>query len=169
MCWTPCLSFSPEWQVWDWHWSSSTTLLPLWEWSSSLELFTQTAASEPCNFMKNSMTFSYFVVVDISRFCHNLSDKRKYFFFCHFTDLCLCFFSTSTVADSYRQINVTHGNTTVLEEGYYYLNNFNNILRSFGNSLFSSIQFCLSDSHVFTYNVFWFLLSCSDSVWTDCC
>uniref|UniRef100_A0A3P9KTL9 Two pore segment channel 1 n=1 Tax=Oryzias latipes TaxID=8090 RepID=A0A3P9KTL9_ORYLA len=39
--------------------------------------------------------------------------------------------NTSTVADSFRQINVTHGNTTVLEEGYYYLNNFNNILRSF--------------------------------------
>jgi len=42
--------------------------------------------------------------------------------------------STSTVADSYRQINVTIGNKTVLEEGYYYLNNFNNILSSFGNS-----------------------------------
>ncbi|XP_061762424.1 two pore channel protein 1 isoform X2 [Nerophis ophidion] len=39
--------------------------------------------------------------------------------------------NTSTVADSYRQINVTYGNKTVLEEGYYYLNNFNNILRSF--------------------------------------
>nr|XP_057926470.1 two pore channel protein 1 [Doryrhamphus excisus]XP_057926471.1 two pore channel protein 1 [Doryrhamphus excisus]XP_057926472.1 two pore channel protein 1 [Doryrhamphus excisus]XP_057926473.1 two pore channel protein 1 [Doryrhamphus excisus] len=39
--------------------------------------------------------------------------------------------NTSTVADSYRQINVTFGNKTVLEEGYYYLNNFNNILRSF--------------------------------------
>ncbi|XP_056458379.1 two pore channel protein 1 [Gadus chalcogrammus] len=37
----------------------------------------------------------------------------------------------STVADSYRQINVTIGNRTVLEEGYYYLNNFNNILSSF--------------------------------------
>ncbi|XP_055080265.1 two pore channel protein 1 isoform X2 [Periophthalmus magnuspinnatus] len=37
----------------------------------------------------------------------------------------------STVADSYRQINVTVGNKTVLEEGYYYLNNFNNILSSF--------------------------------------
>ncbi|KAM6931501.1 two pore channel protein 1 isoform 1-T1 [Xenentodon cancila] len=37
----------------------------------------------------------------------------------------------STVADSYRQINVTYGNKTVLEEGYYYLNNFNNILSSF--------------------------------------
>lgn len=37
----------------------------------------------------------------------------------------------STVADSYRQINVTFGNRTVLEEGYYYLNNFNNILSSF--------------------------------------
>ncbi|XP_058491760.1 two pore channel protein 1 isoform X2 [Solea solea] len=39
--------------------------------------------------------------------------------------------NTSTVADSYRQFNVTHGNNTVLEEGYYYLNNFNNILSSF--------------------------------------
>uniref|UniRef100_A0A8C4HFV2 Ion transport domain-containing protein n=1 Tax=Dicentrarchus labrax TaxID=13489 RepID=A0A8C4HFV2_DICLA len=36
--------------------------------------------------------------------------------------------NTSTVADSYRQINITYGNKTVLEEGYYYLNNFNNIL-----------------------------------------
>ncbi|XP_035382974.1 two pore calcium channel protein 1 isoform X1 [Electrophorus electricus] len=39
--------------------------------------------------------------------------------------------NTSTVADSYRQVNVTIGNRTVLEEGYYYLNNFNNILNSF--------------------------------------
>uniref|UniRef100_A0A3Q3JLX2 Ion transport domain-containing protein n=1 Tax=Monopterus albus TaxID=43700 RepID=A0A3Q3JLX2_MONAL len=39
--------------------------------------------------------------------------------------------NTSTVADSYRQINITYGNKTVLEEGYYYLNNFNNILSSF--------------------------------------
>uniref|UniRef100_A0A8C7LE65 Voltage-dependent calcium channel protein TPC1 n=1 Tax=Oncorhynchus kisutch TaxID=8019 RepID=A0A8C7LE65_ONCKI len=39
--------------------------------------------------------------------------------------------NTSTVADSYRQINVTMGNRTVLDEGYYYLNNFNNILSSF--------------------------------------
>ncbi|XP_077377099.1 two pore channel protein 1 isoform X3 [Festucalex cinctus] len=39
--------------------------------------------------------------------------------------------NTSTVADSYRPINVTHGNKTVLEGGYYYLNNFNNILSSF--------------------------------------
>lgn len=37
----------------------------------------------------------------------------------------------STVADSYRQINVTIGNKTELQEGYYYLNNFNNILNSF--------------------------------------
>lgn len=37
----------------------------------------------------------------------------------------------STVADSYRQINVTVGNKTELQEGYYYLNNFNNILSSF--------------------------------------
>uniref|UniRef100_A0A3Q3XCJ2 Ion transport domain-containing protein n=1 Tax=Mola mola TaxID=94237 RepID=A0A3Q3XCJ2_MOLML len=39
--------------------------------------------------------------------------------------------NTSTVADSYKQVNVTYGNKTVLEEGYYYLNNFNNILSSF--------------------------------------
>ncbi|CAI5650455.1 two pore calcium channel protein 1 isoform X1 [Oreochromis niloticus] len=39
--------------------------------------------------------------------------------------------NTSTVADSYRLINNTQGNKTVLEEGYYYLNNFNNILSSF--------------------------------------
>ncbi|XP_037536980.1 two pore calcium channel protein 1 [Nematolebias whitei] len=39
--------------------------------------------------------------------------------------------NTSTVANSYRQINITDGNKTVLEEGYYYLNNFNNILSSF--------------------------------------
>uniref|UniRef100_A0A8C1RDB5 Two pore segment channel 1 n=1 Tax=Cyprinus carpio TaxID=7962 RepID=A0A8C1RDB5_CYPCA len=39
--------------------------------------------------------------------------------------------NTSTVAESYRQINVTIGNQTVLKEGYYYLNNFNNILSSF--------------------------------------
>ncbi|XP_020328530.1 two pore calcium channel protein 1-like isoform X2 [Oncorhynchus kisutch] len=39
--------------------------------------------------------------------------------------------NTSTVADSYRQINVTIGNRTVLDEGYYYLNNFDNILSSF--------------------------------------
>uniref|UniRef100_A0A3B5MGJ0 Ion transport domain-containing protein n=1 Tax=Xiphophorus couchianus TaxID=32473 RepID=A0A3B5MGJ0_9TELE len=38
---------------------------------------------------------------------------------------------TSTVADSYRQINKTFGNKTVLDEGYYYLNNFNDILSSF--------------------------------------
>lgn len=39
--------------------------------------------------------------------------------------------NTSTVADAYRQINVTVGNHTVLQEGYYYLNNFDNILSSF--------------------------------------
>ncbi|XP_006640532.1 two pore channel protein 1 isoform X1 [Lepisosteus oculatus] len=37
----------------------------------------------------------------------------------------------STVADSYRQVSITVGNRTVLDEGYYYLNNFNNILSSF--------------------------------------
>lgn len=40
--------------------------------------------------------------------------------------------STSTVAESYKQVNKTIGNKTVLEEGYYYLNNFNHILSSFG-------------------------------------
>ncbi|KAL7392296.1 hypothetical protein ABVT39_022490 [Epinephelus coioides] len=39
--------------------------------------------------------------------------------------------NTSTVAESYRLRNITDGNRTVLEEGYYYLNNFNNILSSF--------------------------------------
>ncbi|XP_034025451.1 two pore calcium channel protein 1-like [Thalassophryne amazonica] len=39
--------------------------------------------------------------------------------------------NTSTVAESYRQFNVTIGNRTVLGGGYYYLNNFNNILSSF--------------------------------------
>uniref|UniRef100_A0A6I8QGK0 Ion transport domain-containing protein n=1 Tax=Xenopus tropicalis TaxID=8364 RepID=A0A6I8QGK0_XENTR len=39
--------------------------------------------------------------------------------------------NTSTVADSYRWLNRTVGNQTQFEEGYYYLNNFNNILNSF--------------------------------------
>ncbi|TFK04715.1 SWI/SNF-related matrix-associated actin-dependent regulator of chromatin subfamily A-like protein 1 [Platysternon megacephalum] len=39
--------------------------------------------------------------------------------------------STSTVADAYRWVNHTIGNKTVVEEGYYYLNNFDNILNSF--------------------------------------
>nr|XP_027779204.1 two pore calcium channel protein 1 isoform X2 [Marmota flaviventris] len=37
----------------------------------------------------------------------------------------------STVADAYRWLNRTEGNSTVVEEGYYYLNNFDNILNSF--------------------------------------
>ncbi|KAK2102647.1 Two pore calcium channel protein 1 [Saguinus oedipus] len=40
--------------------------------------------------------------------------------------------NTSTVADAYRWRNHTVGNRTVVEEGYYYLNNFDNILNSFG-------------------------------------
>lgn len=44
--------------------------------------------------------------------------------------------STSTVADSYRWLNHTVGNKTVVEEGYYYLNNFDNILNSFGKGRF---------------------------------
>ncbi|XP_058387456.1 two pore channel protein 1 isoform X3 [Diceros bicornis minor] len=39
--------------------------------------------------------------------------------------------STSTVADAYRWLSHTEGNRTVVEEGYYYLNNFDNILNSF--------------------------------------
>ncbi|KAJ8408683.1 hypothetical protein AAFF_G00253180 [Aldrovandia affinis] len=37
----------------------------------------------------------------------------------------------STVAESYRQVTVVVGNRTVVDEGYYYLNNFNNILSTF--------------------------------------
>ncbi|XP_019394961.1 PREDICTED: two pore calcium channel protein 1 [Crocodylus porosus] len=37
----------------------------------------------------------------------------------------------STVADFYRWLNHTVGNKTVVEEGYYYLNNFDNVLNSF--------------------------------------
>ncbi|KAJ8346886.1 hypothetical protein SKAU_G00282870 [Synaphobranchus kaupii] len=36
-----------------------------------------------------------------------------------------------TVAESYRQNSITVGNHTVLDEGYYYLNNFNDILSTF--------------------------------------
>uniref|UniRef100_A0A8D0C832 Voltage-dependent calcium channel protein TPC1 n=1 Tax=Salvator merianae TaxID=96440 RepID=A0A8D0C832_SALMN len=39
--------------------------------------------------------------------------------------------NTSTVADAYRWVNHTVGNKTVMEEGYYYLNNFDNVLNSF--------------------------------------
>uniref|UniRef100_A0A2K5EN79 Voltage-dependent calcium channel protein TPC1 n=1 Tax=Aotus nancymaae TaxID=37293 RepID=A0A2K5EN79_AOTNA len=39
--------------------------------------------------------------------------------------------NTSTVADAYHWRNHTVGNRTVVEEGYYYLNNFDNILNSF--------------------------------------
>ncbi|XP_057218705.1 two pore channel protein 1 isoform X3 [Triplophysa rosa] len=48
-----------------------------------------------------------------------------------FRRCCLSKLLTSTVANAYRQINETIGNRTVLQEGYYYLNNFNNILSSF--------------------------------------
>nr|DBA22831.1 TPA: hypothetical protein GDO54_013826 [Pyxicephalus adspersus] len=39
--------------------------------------------------------------------------------------------NTSTVADSYRFLNRTVENHTQIEDGYYYLNNFDNILISF--------------------------------------
>lgn len=39
--------------------------------------------------------------------------------------------NTSTVAESYRLVNRTVGNQTFISGGYYYLNNFDNILNSF--------------------------------------
>lgn len=36
------------------------------------------------------------------------------------------------MADAYRWLNHTVGNKTVVEDGYYYLNNFDNVLNSFG-------------------------------------
>ncbi|XP_035299166.1 two pore calcium channel protein 1 isoform X2 [Cricetulus griseus] len=39
--------------------------------------------------------------------------------------------NSSTVADAYRFINHTVDNKTKIEDGYYYLNNFDNILNSF--------------------------------------
>lgn len=36
------------------------------------------------------------------------------------------------MADAYRFINHTVDNKTKIEDGYYYLNNFDNILNSFG-------------------------------------
>ncbi|XP_070619193.1 two pore channel protein 1 isoform X1 [Erythrolamprus reginae] len=39
--------------------------------------------------------------------------------------------NTSTVADAFRWVNRTIGNKTVVDQGYYYLNNFDNILISF--------------------------------------
>lgn len=41
------------------------------------------------------------------------------------------------MADAYRWLNRTVGNGTVVEEGYYYLNNFDNILNSFGEGVTS--------------------------------
>lgn len=43
------------------------------------------------------------------------------------------------MADAYRFINHTVGNKTKVEEGYYYLNNFDNILNSFGERVLASI------------------------------
>lgn len=65
---------------------------------------------------------------------------RKHFVLCQGDRWCcdhpFCPFvspaSTSTVADAYRWLNHTVGNRTVVEDGYYYLNNFDNILNSFG-------------------------------------
>lgn len=43
------------------------------------------------------------------------------------------------MADAYRFINHTVGNKTKVEEGYYYLNNFDNILNSFGERVLAGI------------------------------
>uniref|UniRef100_A0A1A7X5A2 Two pore segment channel 1 n=1 Tax=Iconisemion striatum TaxID=60296 RepID=A0A1A7X5A2_9TELE len=74
--------------------------------------------------------------------------------------------NTSTVANSYRQINNTEGNRTVLEEGYYYLNNFNNILSSFGNIFMLFHAFCsvqkskaTPDFCAFSANVLMFIIN----------
>lgn len=72
--------------------------------------------------------------------------------------------SNSTVADSYRQINVTIGNRTVLEEGYYYLNNFNNILSSFGMCTHSQIHTHLMSVYSLVLFVKSFFFLCHVSV-----
>lgn len=43
------------------------------------------------------------------------------------------------MADAYRFINHTVDNKTKIEEGYYYLNNFDNILNSFGESVLGGL------------------------------
>lgn len=52
------------------------------------------------------------------------------------------------MADSYRFINHTVGNKTKVEEGYYYLNNFDNILNSFGENLDGTPGLGLAQSFV---------------------
>lgn len=48
------------------------------------------------------------------------------------------------MADAYRFINHTVDNKTKIEEGYYYLNNFDNILNSFGESVLGGARFLAS-------------------------
>ncbi|XP_021113084.1 two pore calcium channel protein 1 isoform X3 [Heterocephalus glaber] len=55
--------------------------------------------------------------------------------------------NTSTVADAYRWLNHTVGDKTVVEEGYYYLNNFDNILNSFGRVSVPSLHSDLVRAH----------------------
>lgn len=45
---------------------------------------------------------------------------------------CVFSVSTSTVVDVYRWFSYIEGNSIVVEEGYYYFNNFDNIFNSFG-------------------------------------
>ncbi|CAG08550.1 unnamed protein product, partial [Tetraodon nigroviridis] len=60
--------------------------------------------------------------------------------------------NTSTVAESYKQVNKTVGNKTVLEEGYYYLNNFNHILSSFGEDQFQYFLFSSVHKLIFPFS-----------------
>lgn len=110
--------------------------------------FTLTAASKPCRHHVNC-SFIY-TLADV----HGISSGLVLSVYlvsqpmCIFTVLysILCSLSTSTVADSYRQINVTNGNITMVEEGYYYLNNFNNILSSFGKA--SGFLYLVNSNHI---------------------
>lgn len=51
------------------------------------------------------------------------------------------------MADAYRFINHTVGNKTKVEEGYYYLNNFDNILNSFGEWVLKGTRSHTLSSH----------------------
>lgn len=56
------------------------------------------------------------------------------------------------MAESYKQVNKTVGNKTVLEEGYYYLNNFNHILSSFGEDQFQYFLFSSVHKLIFPFS-----------------
>uniref|UniRef100_H3AQL6 Two pore segment channel 1 n=1 Tax=Latimeria chalumnae TaxID=7897 RepID=H3AQL6_LATCH len=62
--------------------------------------------------------------------------------------------NTSTVAQSYRWSNSTSGNRTTVEEGYYYLNNFDNILRSFGETQFNFLLMTVLNAYLRLFSFF---------------